>query len=150
MPLATEVTGKAGKKELKKILAAVKEAGYSKGGTIGKAIKGMGEDGIILARSGEEILSLEKIKELGKSFQMMNPVLNNIKTMIPNNQIVPRQNVGGSDVNINISDLSLPNVTNYEDFLSEMFKDRRVEKYVQTVTFGNALGKNSLSKYRIR
>ena len=142
---STNLTGT----DLKNILAALKKTGFSTGGTIGKAIRTSGEDGFILARTGEEVLSLEKIKELGKSFQMMNPVINNVKSMIPNSQIVPRQNVGGNTVGDVTMNIQLEGIKDYEQFKSDLMKDKQIEKFVQTVTFGNALGKNSLSKYKI-
>ena len=144
-----DLTGDKGKKDIDNILKALKKIGFAKGGTIGKAVKQSGEDGFILARTGEEVLSLEKIKELGKSFQMINPVLNNVKTMIPDSQIVQRQNFGGNNIDKVQMEINLPNVTNYEEFKSELVKDKQFEKVVQSMTFGNALGKNSLSKYKI-
>ena len=128
----------------------MKKHGFKSGGTIGSAINKSGEDGFVLARTGEEVLSLEKIKELGKSFQMINPVLNNLKTMIPDSQLVTRQNFGGNNIDKVQMEINLPNVTNYEEFKSELVKDKQFEKVVQSMTLGNALGKNSLSKYKIR
>ena len=35
-------------------------------------------------------------------------------------------------------------------FVQEIKQDKQFEKVVQSMTLGNALGKNSLSKYKIR
>ena len=146
--IKTDLKGDEGRVELERILAALKLTGFAKGGTIGKAIKRSGEDGFILARTGEEVLSLEKIQKLGQSFQMMNPVIDNVKALVKTTPFVPRQNVGNSvgDVTMNIT---LEGVNDYEQFKSDLIKDKQIEKFVQNVTFGNALGKNSLNKYRI-
>ena len=144
-----DLTGEKGKKDIDNILKALKKVGFAKGGTIGKAIKRSGEDGFILARTGEEVLSLEKIKALGDSFKALNPIISNVKTMIPTNIPVRNQNIGGNNIGDVEMNINLPNVTNYEDFKSNLIKDKQIEQFVQTVTFGNALGKNSLSKYKL-
>ena len=144
-----DLTGEKGKKDIDNILKALKKVGFAEGGTIGKTIKRSGEDGFILARTGEEVLSLEKIQKLGQSFQMMNPVIDNVKALVKTTPFVPRQNVGGNNIDKVQMEINLPNVTNYDDFKSELIKDKQIEKFVQNVTFGNALGKNSLNKYRI-
>lgn len=50
-----------------------------------------------------------------------------------------------NDIEMNIS---LPNVSNYTEFVDQLQRDRRFEKIVQAMTIGNALGKNSYSKMR--
>lgn len=147
--IKTDLKGDKGRVELERILAALKLTGFAKGGTIGKAIKRSGEDGFILARTGEEVLSLEKIKALGYSLNALNPIISNVKTMIPTNIPVRNQNIGGNNIGDVEMNINLPNVTNYEDFKSNLIKDKQIEQFVQTVTFGNALGKNSLSKYKL-
>ena len=131
-----------------KILKALKDARFSKGGTIGKTIKSMGENGVILARTGEEVLSLEKIDKLKETLKLVNPTPN-IKPFEPLNIPVRTQNVGNNIDKVEM-EINLPNVTNYEEFKSNLIKDRQIEKFVQTVTLGNALGGNTLNKYRIR
>lgn len=126
--------------DFKKKADALKNAAYAKGGTIGSAIKGTGEDGIILARTGEEVLSLERIKQMQSIFKMMQPL-----ATLPVNTL---SNItSGTTVNgMNVS-FSLPNVTSYEDFVNKAKKDPQFEKLVQNITIGTALGKSKLSKY---
>lgn len=131
-----------------KILKALKDARFSKGGTIGKTIKSMGENGVILARTGEEVLSLEKIDKLKETLKLVNPTPN-FKAFEPLNAPVRTQNVGNNIDKVEI-EINLPNVTNYEEFKSNLIKDRQFEKVIQTMTLGNALGGNTLNKYRIR
>lgn len=115
---------------------------FAKGGTIGRAIKSTGEDGIILARTGEEVLSLERIRQMQSIFKMMQPL-----AALPANTL---SNISsGTTINgMNVS-FSLPNVTSYEDFVNKAKKDPQFEKIVQSMTIGTALGKSKLSKYSI-
>ncbi len=119
-----------------------KLSGFAKGGTIGKAIKSTGEDGIILARSGEEVLSLERVKQMQGLFKMMQPL-----TALSSKNI---SNIGGNTTvnGMNVS-FALPNVTSYEDFVQKAKKDPTFEKMVQTMTIANAMGKSKLSKYSV-
>lgn len=43
------------------MISEMKKHGFKQGGTIGKLIRSAGEDGFVLARTGEEILSKEKL-----------------------------------------------------------------------------------------
>lgn len=117
-------------------------SGFAKGGTIGKAIKSTGEDGIILARSGEEVLSLERVKQMQGLFKMMQPL-----TALNSKSV---SNIGGNTTvnGMNVS-FALPNVTSYEDFIQKAKKDPTFEKMVQTMTIANAMGKSKLSKYSV-
>ena len=144
----SDLTGDAGRVDLERILAALKLTGFSEGGTIGKAIKQSGESGFILARTGEEVLSLEKIDKLKETLKLVNPTPN-IKPFEPFNIPVRTQNIGNNIDSVQM-EINLPNVTNYEEFKSNLIKDRQFEKVIQTMTLGNALGGNTLNKYRIR
>ena len=119
----------------------LKAVSYAKGGTIGSAIKGTGEDGIILARTGEEVLSLERIKQIQGIFKMMQPL-----AALGTNKTI--SNIGGTTTvnGMNVS-FELPNVTSYEDFVRQAKNDPSFEKLVQNMTIGTALGKSKLSKY---
>jgi len=121
-------------------LQKLKNAAYAKGGVIGNAIKRTGEDGIILARSGEEVLSIERVKQMQQVFKLMQPLSNvNSAAGMGGNTTVNGMNVV----------FDLPNVTSYEDFVNKAQKDPRFERLVQSVTIGNSLGKSKLSKYSI-
>ena len=129
------------KKSLDKVIEDLKDAqGFAKGGVIGNAIKRTGEDGIILARSGEEVLSVERVKQMQQVFKLMQP-LSNVNS------------VAGMGGNTTVNGMNvvfdLPNVTSYEDFVNKAQKDPRFERLVQSVTIGNSLGKSKLSKYSI-
>ena len=127
-------------KEYEEELKRLQRGAYAKGGLIGNAIKKTGEDGIILARSGEEVLSIEKVKQMQEIFKLMKP-LTNIK---PNSEIMGNTTVNGMNITFD-----LPNVTSYEDFVNKAQRDPKFEKLVQSVTIGTSLGKSKLSKYSI-
>jgi TP901 family phage tail tape measure protein len=116
---------------------------FAKGGTVGSAIRGTGEDGIILARTGEEVLSLERIKQMQGIFKMMQPL-----AALGTNKTI--SNIGGTTTvnGMNVS-FELPNVTSYEDFVRQAKSDPTFEKLVQNITIGTALGKSKLSKYSL-
>ena len=122
---------------------ALKKAKFAKGGTIGSAVKSTGEDGIILARTGEEVLSLERIKQMQGIFKMMQPL-----AALGTNKTI--SNIGGTTTvnGMNVS-FELPNVTSYEDFVRQAKSDPTFEKLVQNITIGTALGKSKLSKYSL-
>lgn len=124
------------------IIDKLKSAAYAKGGIVGNAVKKTGEDGIILARSGEEVLSLERVKQMQGIFKMMQPLTAmNSKTI---------SNLGSSTTvnGMNVS-FALPNVTSYEDFVQKAKSDPTFEKIVQSMTIGTSLGKSKLSKYSL-
>ena len=129
--------------EFKKEAEKFQKAAYAQGGTIGKAVKSTGEDGIILARTGEEVLSLERIKQMQGIFKMMQPL-----AALGTNKTI--SNIGGTTTvnGMNVS-FELPNVTSYEDFVRQAKSDPTFEKLVQNITIGTALGKSKLSKYSL-
>ncbi len=59
-----------------------------------------------------------------------------------------RERVGTGDVNVSISQLSLPSVKNYEEFKSELIRDNKFEKAVQSMTIDRAFGGNSMAKLK--
>ena len=73
-----------------------------------------------------------------------NPVLANFYApKVPNNQ--RSVNNVNNDIKMQIT---LPNVKNYDEFVNQLYQDKRFEKVVQSMTIDQALGTNSLSKYR--
>ena len=118
------------------------KAFYSDGGTIGKAIKMSGEDGMILAKTGEEVLSIEKVKELQKALALLQPIHGEL------NQIhnIPTRTLNDNSVGDVSIVFNMPNVSNYEDFAQKLKSDTNMQKYIQQITIGEALGQNSLLK----
>lgn len=126
----------------KKDLMAWFKAFYSDGGTIGKAIKMTGEDGMILAKTGEEVLSIEKVKELQKALALLQPIHNEFNHV----HSIPNKTVNNSSIGDVSIIFNMPNVSNYEDFANKLKSDTNMQKYIQQITIGQALGQNSLLK----
>lgn len=99
------------------MLNAMKSHGFHSGGTIGELVNKSSEDGFILAQTGEEVLSLDKIEALEKMFDELNPILNQI-WKIPDANSLQSGTGFGQSVNIDSMNLevTLPNVQNYDDF----------------------------------
>lgn len=129
----------------------LEKMGYSEGGTIGGLIKRTGEDGFVLAQTGEEILSLDKIKEMQNVFTSMQPLVDLAKTGNMNSIIegVTKQTNGNNTMNVGTIKFDLPNVQNYSDFVEQAKADPKFEKLIQQMTFGTAMGQNPLKKYTI-
>lgn len=128
------------------MIKEMKSHGFAKGGTIGNLINRAGEDGIILARTGEEVLSLEKIDALRNTFKEITPIMN-LMNNIP--KIPKFEGIGNRVINNNIEmSVILENVNNYEDIFEKFKHDTTGQKFIQQLTLGNALGKNSLAKFK--
>lgn len=132
------------------MIAQMKSHGFAKGGTIGDIINKTGEDGFILARSGEEILSLEKIQALGDAFAHINPVidnLNNLLTVLPPSTSNTNTSTSNHIDKINF-EITLPNVTNYDEFRKSLESDRNFNKWFDAKMGTLAPGKSSYSVHR--
>lgn len=135
-------TGSAGQNT--NMINWMKKNGFASGGTVGDLISRTGEDGFVLARKGEEILSLQKIEALGETFNKINPVIDGLNTLLPNLPSTTNNNTSNID-NINF-EITLPNVTNYTEFKRELQNDKIFVRWLKTETTGQlAPHKNSFS-----
>ena len=114
-----------------RLIELLKKNGYQKGGTIGDLVRKTGEDGFILAHSGEEVLSIPKLKIASS---MVDDLINYSKS---NNK---KSSTSVGDVFIN---MEFPNVQNYEQFKSQLISDRNFDKYIKT-TIGESLSNNGM------
>lgn len=114
-----------------RLIELLKKNGYQKGGTIGDLVRKTGEDGFILARSGEEVLSIPKLKIASS---MVDGLIGYSKS---NNK---KSSTSVGDVFIN---MEFPNVQNYEQFKSQLISDRNFDKYIKT-TIGESLSNNGM------
>lgn len=127
-----------------KMVSWLKKNGYSKGGTIGKLINASGEDGFVLAKEGEHVLNKE---QLSIASAMVDKLLDFAKLQPNTNAIKGISYTNNSENNITMN-VTLPSVTNYNEFVDQLQKDKRFEKIVQSATIGQALGKSSLDKLK--
>ncbi|SDW46920.1 Phage-related minor tail protein [Lachnospiraceae bacterium KHCPX20] len=142
---AAELFENALKQQKYKIPTALVSNGFANGGTIGKLIKSSGEDGFVLARTGEEVLSIEKIQELKKALSLTTSLSklqeNKLVGAVPNTK----------NFNINNNNefvFKLNGVSDFDSFINKVQTDKRFEKIVQQMTIGTAMGDNTLSKYK--
>lgn len=122
------------------LIKKMKEMGYSTGGQLKKMVKASGEDGIFFGRTGEEVLSLDK---LSVADHMTTQLIDFAKYMS-----VPNSNGGinsNAEINLNIT---LPNVKDEKTFLDAIKTNRKIQEALADVTIGRAMGKNSLNVNR--
>lgn len=96
---------------------------------------------------GDKVFTAAMSDNLWKMAQM------NIANMFDRSMSQPM--VSNNVVNNNLSpntsvqlSITLPNVTNYNEFKNALIADRNFQNAIQDMTLGAAVGKNSLSKYR--
>lgn len=128
------------------MISEMKKHGFKQGGTIGKLIRSTGEDGFVLARTGEEILSKEKLIMLKDALQYIPQNFNIASTSLP--KFTQKASNSSVDVKVDFGGITMNGVNNPEEFVTELQKSKRFEKIVQSITVDTAMGKNSLGKYR--
>ena len=96
---------------------------------------------------GDKVFTAAMSDNLWKLAQM------NIAEMFDKSMTQPT--ISNNVVNNNMSpnttvqlSITLPNVTNYDEFKNALIADRKFQNAIQDMTLGAAVGKNSLSKYR--
>ena len=125
----------------------MKAHGYSKGGTIGSLIKRTGEDGFILARTGEEVLSEKKLALLRDALQYVpqNIPSMNITPTLPKFNGNQNINLGG----ITIGDINMNGVNDVETMGQQIrdtvSNDVRTQKFLKTFIYKD---NNEYKKYR--
>lgn len=134
------------------MIKAMKKNGYKDGGTIGNLIKSSGESGFVLARTGEEILSLEKIEALRDAFEELNPIMDYFDSFQAMQKVPSITNSGIGEVSINIGDIQMYGVNDPETFAVQLkdnlLNNQSVKKIIQSDTIGIMSGKNTLSKFK--
>lgn len=128
------------------MISEMKKHGFKQGGTIGKLIRSTGEDGFVLARTGEEIFSKEKLIMLKDALQYIPQNFNIASTSLP--KFTQKASNSSVDVKVDFGGITMNGVNNPEEFVTELQKSKRFEKIVQSITVDTAMGKNSLGKYK--
>lgn len=154
-------------KDFEKLGGSIIVHHYAKGGLIGKnnnildsIAKLLGEDHMIAAKEGERILTEEQNKAFEKmvntNFTPLNDEERNkytIDKMIEGMTHIQTPNVGnvsniGNTTTVGDINITLPNVTNKEEFVQWLRTDGQVEKIIQSLTIGRMMGKNSFEKMK--
>ena len=158
---------------LKALYNKIKVVAYAKGGSIGKdttildsIARLLGEDHMVAAKEGERILTEEQNKNFEKmvnaNFTPLDSTLKDKYSMLsgtngvdiasmmanmPTPQVGDNANIGNTttigDINI-----SLPNVTNKEEFINWLKNDGQIERILQAMTVGRLTGGNSYNKMK--
>lgn len=154
--------GNTGGGNLATLLEAVNFPGFARGGVISDDAVNLsdlglrasnGDTKLVMAQSGERILTPaqnEAYEQLGQALlgvdtSTLTDAIN-FTSKLPEISSTSAGNTITS--NVETMTLSFPNVTNYEEFISKMKNDSSMEKWLQAVTLGQAMGQNSLTKRR--
>ena len=156
IPISTsEVTGSGSKSK------NYKAQGYADGGFIAglKKVTFENNDDMITVntlKKGEAVLTPEQTQMLTKIASMSTNLYNaalNASTIPSLTKMLKAQPSGDvtsvAAPNINVT-FSLPNVTNYQEFMNQMQKDKQYECMMKDMVLGCISGKNSLSKNNYR
>lgn len=120
---------------------------FAKGG-IAKFAKSQGEDGFVLARDGEGFVPPEKVPQIQELLNTV-PLMTNVMqplAKIPNISAVTP--VGNTIQNTIDMTVTLPNVENYDQFVSQLQKDNKFEKMIQDISTNRLAGGGRLLKYK--
>ena len=135
--------------------ANIKNVGGFKTGGIARLVRSKGEDGIAMVRNGEGFVAPEHvlaIQELLDTVPLVNDMFKPLvdAPKLPN--LTPVNSMGNNVLQIDT--LTLPNVTNYEEFRDKMYKDmqsnKKFEGMVQDMSINQVSGGGRLSKYNRR
>ena len=130
------------------MLDKLKGAGFAQGGTIGNLIKATGEDGFVLARKGEGILTPENMKMLENVMMTMNPIVDSLAKLPSLPDMHSRYS---GDTQVTFGDIQMYGVNDPVEFekqlLHHMKNSRPVRMVMKDTTIGEALGKNSMIRY---
>lgn len=98
---------------------------------------------------GESVNSIVEAMLSSASVKLPNSIISTISadTLMPS---IGTPAFSGNISNQFETSFTLPNVRNYEEFVTQMQGDKRFEQYIQTVTVDALAGKNSLNKYKTK
>lgn len=136
-----------------KLIAEMKKHGFRKGGEIGDLIKLTGEDGFVLARKGEGILTPENMETLRESIKISNATLSMINNLTKTPQIKPSNLNNTVNPTVNIGDIQVV-ANNPQEFAREfrntVINDPKTQKMLSTFIGNQLTGGNSLEfkKYK--
>ena len=155
---------KAYQQYLKEALEKYKVEYYKRGGIVGGGssfldaiAQLLGEDHMIAAKEGERVLTEKQNKNFEKMVnENFTPLGNNplaIDKLISDMAQVSTPNVGtmnnvGNTTTVGDVNITLPNVTNKQEFVSWLKNDGQIEKIIQSMTVGRIAGGNSFAKMK--
>ena len=130
----------------------MKSHGLHRGGEIGDLIKGTNDTGFALVKTGETVLTEQATRNLKDTLLLANPFVESIRKMNEKFKNTPMagmgdtQNVG--NVTLDIDNITLPNVKNYDEFKTALLSDSHFEKVMGQAMADQMLGGNPFNKFR--
>ena len=128
------------------MISEMKKNGFHTGGLIGSAIKASGEDGFVLAKAGEYILTADQFEKLRQTMVTAQPFIDTFNEL-PKLNLTNDGNTIENNVEMNIA---MHGVQDVQGLVNELQKDNRFQKIVQQMTIGKISGSNGLSKYKYK
>ena len=147
MGLGSKSSYKGTAEQNEAMLKKMKANGFAQGGTIGSLIKRTGEDGFILAKSGETIITPETVAKLTEALKLAAPIVDyapSIGNLTPVSRSV--------NTTIDIGDIKMYGINDPKEFAVSLKHalqhDQAVKNIIQADTLGIMTGKNSLTKFK--
>lgn len=100
-------------------------------------------------KSNEGLVNNNSALSLLNTFNNMDDILDDLSVKSDSIQTVSSNNNSEITNNSNVS-IVLPNVMDYDDFKSELQKDKNFEKMVQAMTIDKIFGKGNINKYKVQ
>lgn len=99
--------------------------------------------------SNEGLVNNDSALSLLNTFNNMDDILDDLSVKSDSIQTVSSNNNSEITNNSNVS-IVLPNVMDYDDFKSELQKDKNFEKMIQAMTIDKVFGKGNINKYKVQ
>lgn len=129
-----------------KLIAEMKKHGFHNGGIVGNLVKATGEDGFILARKNEPVLTPENADKLREAIKMSNVTLAQLNSLTK----MPQLKSSNNDINqtVTFGDIYMDGVNNPEQFAQELRKafgsDTKTQKMLSSFIGNQLTGRNSM------
>jgi len=130
----------------------MKSHGLYRGGEIGDLIDKTNDTGFALVKTGETVLTEQATRNLKDALNLINPFVESVRKMSEDfvnesmSNVSNEQNVG--NVTLDIDNITLPNVKNYDEFKTALLSDSHFEKVMGQAMADKMMGGNSLNKFR--
>lgn len=143
----------------------MKSHGLSGGGEIQGLLRQSGETGFALVKTGETVITSEATQNLKDMLKMQEwlGMRRMGEFVFPGAQRIMQQTqeqmkwfqagpqntqTNNENVTVQIDNLTLPNVKNYDEFKKALLSDAHFEKVMGQAMSDQMLGRNSLNKFR--
>lgn len=142
---------------LYKTLKKIKFPGFRKGGIVSvddieKQVRSNGDDGLVSVKNGEGILTKLQTDDFRKFIGIMEDYKPTMQFPNPLDGLSATPTMRNMNNVVNVNNLTLPNVTNYDEFKDRMFHDMQNDKnyikFVNDTSLNRTNGMGRLAKDR--